>query len=385
MHTRSGSTFHAAARAMALCCVLLLLFLSCTEPLQPTPPPRPHEQQDTTSHDIEWTVYMFGPGIPSSSILDIIAFSDTDVWAVGSVYGETRDSTGRRPHYNLLRWDGKRWSKHAVRAGDCKGGSSDWKLSSIAGVQGDVVLMTAAGGYARSDGARYWHGCFTADSAADWGVPSNAIHYRSSKEMYFSGATRSGMGELSMYRDGRVRKIATVPWAPIKSLQGDHRGYLWAGGHQYTDDKGSFLCFLPNTEVMDLRKTEKIDGLWDFSGVSSLWISKDTLYANVPGYLYIQALYDTSHYRYLRISEADPTRGYKTCMTGRANNDVFVAGHRFSVVHYNGKTMRAYPELAALFGGYGIFLGMSMTAEYVYICGFREDTRAVIAVGRRIR
>jgi hypothetical protein len=135
--------------------------------------------------------------------------------------------------------------------------------------------------------------------------------------------------------------------------------------------------------VHNLKKSKPVDGRWDFEGVTSLWISSDSLYAYTAGYLYIQALYDTSHYRYINTTEVDEPDGYKVCMAGTGDNDVFMAGHFLTVVHYNGKSLRSYPELSRKFAG-GVFNAIALTKDRVYLAGYTDRTMAIIAVGKRV-
>jgi hypothetical protein len=107
------------------------------------------------------------------------------------------------------------------------------------------------------------------------------------------------------------------------------------------------------------------------------------LYANIASYLYIQALYDTSHYRYLSGTDVAKPWGYKSCITGNGDNDVFMAGHFMTVVHYNGKSLRSYPELSRMFVEGGVFHSISVTKDYVYVAGTTQQTQAVVAIGKR--
>jgi hypothetical protein len=364
--------------------VALLALLSCDDPVEPVPPPPPHVQQDTTSHEIEWTVYLFGPGIPSSSLRDIIAFSDTNVWFVGGVFPETPDTgaLGRAP-YTVLRWNGREWRKFKVPMGSCASDATRLvTINSIAGEERNLWMSGVSGSGARSDGERFWSDCFKSDSNSYYGVPSDDILYVSADEVYFCGSF--GSGEISLYQNKRYRSIAKFPYSPVTSLAGDGKGNLWAGGYDLDTGKGSFIWYTPDGTVRDIRKRELIDNRWDFRGISSLWISGDSLYANIASYLYIQALYDTSHYRYLSGIEVAKPWGYKSCIAGNGDNDVFMAGHFMTVVHYNGKSLRSYPELSRMFVEGGVFHAISVTKDYVYVAGTTQQTQAVVAIGKRI-
>ncbi|MCZ7558280.1 MAG: hypothetical protein M5R41_17930 [Bacteroidia bacterium] len=379
---RSGRWLRRQALVLPLLPALLLALASCDEPVEPVPPP-PHVQQDTTSHEIEWTVYRFGPGIPSSSLRDIIAFSDTNVWAVGGVYPDTPDTgaLGKKP-YTVLHWNGREWKKFKVPMQRCTSQNTFFSpFEAIAGNANDLWLGSSAGEGARWDGVNFYPACIMADSSLSWGAACKDILHYSENEVYFAGDLL-GIGEITKYTNGRYSRISTFPYSPVTSLAGDGKGNLWAGGYDYNTGKGSFVWRTPDGTVRDIRKRERIDKKWEFGGALALWISHDSLYASVAGYLYIQSLYDTTHYRYLRIAEADPTRGAKVCIAGLADNDVFLAGSFCTVVHYNGKSLRSYPELTAEFDG-GRFYQVSLTRDHVYLCGYDDQTRAIAVIGKR--
>jgi hypothetical protein len=366
---------------------VLLLCSACDDPVEPRDPPPVHVQQDTTSHDIDWTVYTFGPGIPSSSLHDIIAFSDTNVWAVGYVYPEMRDSTGSYGNpYTVFRWNGREWKKYKVPMSRCTGSGNTFygTIRAIAGTSDDIWMNARSGEGVRSDGVTFTPSCFQADSTSIYGALSDDILYMSANEIYFAGSTiKHDHSDITLFSNGGFRRIALIPGiVPVTSLVGDGKGNLWAAGYSGTTGRGCFIHRTPDGVVHDLLKEVKVDGTWPFKALTSLWISDDTLYGGFGGYLYIQALYDTSYYRFISDKSTDPPYGHKTAIDGTGDNDVFMVGAYGTVTHYNGKTVQSYPMLSQQIGA-GMFYGISVTENYVYVCGSTEETRAAIAIGRK--
>jgi hypothetical protein len=362
--------------------------VACSDPVEPQDPPPLHVQQDTTSHDIDWTVYTFGPGIPSSSLHDIIAFSDTNVWAVGFVYPDTRDSTGSYGNpYTVFRWNGREWTKYKVPMSRCTGSGNTFygTIRAIAGTSSDVWMSSSAGEGVRSDGETFTPTCIKADSTQWYGAAGDAIYYASPNEIYFAGSysSKSDYSEITLYRNGGFQRIAHIPGiAPITSLVGDGKGNLWAAGYSGTTGNGCFIQRTPDGVVHDLHRDMRIDGKWPFKGFTSLWRSDDSLYGWAAGYLFVQALYDTSHYRIISELNLAATTWHKHEVGGSANNDVYMVGADCSVTHYNGKSVKSYPDLSRMAGG-GNFYAVSATEDFVYVCGSTEETRAVIAIGRK--
>ncbi|MBR9978406.1 MAG: hypothetical protein KFH87_09980, partial [Bacteroidetes bacterium] len=231
--------------------VLLLCCASCSDPVDPGEPEPPpvHVQQDTTGHDIDWTVYTFGPGIPSSSLEDIIAFSDTNVWFVGKVYSDTPDSTSRYGDPdNLLRWNGREWRKDRIMVDQCRGFGYTMfgRLWSIAGPPHDIWMSTRGGAGARSDGVNFTPSCFKADSTSRYGALSWDIVYISDNRVYFAGGV-ADYSEITLYSNGGFRRIAYLPGVtPIHSLAADHWGNVWAAGYSGTTGEGCFLWRTPD-------------------------------------------------------------------------------------------------------------------------------------------
>ncbi|MBD3225939.1 MAG: hypothetical protein GF313_14515, partial [Caldithrix sp.] len=73
--------------------LLITALLSCQKS---TGPDDTAAGPDTTSHAFEWQIYEFPveERIVQNYFWDIFAASDTNVWAVGQVYTDEKDSAG---------------------------------------------------------------------------------------------------------------------------------------------------------------------------------------------------------------------------------------------------------------------------------------------------
>lgn len=369
-------------------CLLFLMLTAfvagaCSDPQAPIiTPPQPHVQQDTTSHEVEWTVYSFGPGIPSSTLQDIIAFAPDDVWAVGEFYDDAPDSTGRlgKP-YNALHWNGSVWEKLRIIGGGCNRGLLGVSpLWAIAGERDNFLVCNSSGAAALFNGKDFVPLCMRVDSAVTWGAASEDMFYVSDREWYVVG-NNLGKGEVTLGQPPNYTRIAHIDVLPINKVASDGRGNVWACGFDY-QGHASFMRITRDHEVIDLRKDFKYKGLYKFEGLSALWISKDSLYGAFGSALYIQALYDTSHFRFLSALGIDPSIGVKWRIDGTADNDVFMVGSFASVVHYNGKSLHYYPDIDRRVGG-GDILGVDATEDYIYLCGRSGSTHAFVAIGKR--
>ena len=361
-----------------------IIVVSCSESTAPIVQPPLHVQQDTTSHEVEWTIYKFGPGIPSSSLRDIIAFSPDDVWAVGNVYDDEPDSSGRysKP-YNALHWNGSVWEKRRITLYNCDPDLSGVDMIwSIEGEDNGFLVCNSSGAGAFFNGNEFVPRCIKADFSVWYGAATEDICYVSEREWYFVG-NNLGKGEVTIGQPPYYNRVVHLEGMPINRVVSDGRGNVWACGFDYLGH-ASFMRVTESHELQDLRKYYKVDGHYKFGGLSSLWISKDSLYGAFGAFLYVQALYDTSHYRFMSQIGIDPFRAVKWCMDGTGDNDVFMAGSFNSVVHYNGRGLHYYPDIYQSVGG-GDINGICVNDNYIYLCGSNMSTHAFVAIGRRLR
>ncbi|MCB2203465.1 hypothetical protein KQI65_01855 [bacterium] len=361
---------------------LLVSIFACTEDTLPDEPqPVVHMQQDTTSHEIDWKVYVFGPGIPSSYFLDIKAFSDSNVWVGGFVYMGERDSTGHYPDPSaVFHWDGVKWTDYQVPLGRCKSENSYYgAIFSLDGRPSDMYFTDQVGESSYYNGISFSVTCYPRDPDSYYGVGSDDIFYTNAGGLYFCGEYP---GRIARLINGEIETLVDIPGAPFHSIVANESGDIWCAGHNPYKNTSAFYRYDKNGVLHDISKDFRRGIDTPLKHVTSVWVSADSLYAAAGPFLYIQDQQDTSHYIMHDMLSIDPTNAYYECITGTADNDVFVGGHFMSLIHYNGKSLRYYPDLYDMFGG-GIIYGISATHDYVYVCGEDRNTRAVIGIGKR--
>jgi hypothetical protein len=114
----------------------------------------------------------------------------------------------------------------------------------------------------------------------------------------------------------------------------------------------------------DLGIPYGLHGLW-FESAKSYWLVGDGIYHK-------DALSDTL---WTKLSR-DVSPFYSFAVRGSRSNDVIIAGGYGRVVHYNGSSWKAYPELALVNDSY---LSLAMTERLVAIVGGGGR----VVVGRR--
>ncbi len=352
----------------------LLLLPSCTDepPAQPPDDPPPHVQQDTTSHDVEWTVYTWGdPNKSTSAFYDVFALNDTCVWAVGDIHAEDTDkfdSLGRWiTPYNIAYWNGKTWtlsSRHTKRSsGDV------WyeQLRAVYAFRSDDVWFFSEMAYIHWDGSN-WRTEYVRDRRGSM----KRIWGRTPGDIYICGTN----GSLTRYYRGIFHLMETGTDVDLSDIYGADNGDFWTGGYQYWDLKNVFL-YVTNDKVSPLMRSANGKR---FYGGKTIWISKDTLYADVGSGIYVQSVRDTNQWRFIHWPAIASPIGYMRGMRGSADNNIFCVGDFGSIVHYNGKSWYVYPFFS--FSNNTTFYSVTVTKENVWCVGIDPQDRAVIYHGK---
>ncbi len=350
----------------------ILVLPSCTdEPLaQPPDDPPPHVQQDTTSHDVEWTVYTWGEPRGTSAFYDVFAISDTDVWAVGEVYMNTglKDSLGREIDIvNVARWNGKEWTPTNVPSAT----SAPWKLdywrrinAVFAFASNDVWMATEARTYIHYDGKN-----FTSERIIEQRGDPKRIWGRTPGDIYICGDN----GSLTRYYRGIFHLMETGTDVYLSDIYGADNGDFWTGGYQYWDLGRAFLKITGG-------KVINVDRRFQFLGASNVWVYEDTLYADVGTGVFIQSVRDTTHWRFMHWKEIAYPLGFIRGFRGSAHNNLFAVGDFGTIIHYNGKTWYMYPFFSL--SNHTRFWSVTVTKQNVWCVGTDPQDRAVIYHGK---
>lgn len=133
--------------------LVLAAGLSCCD--QPTEPK--DQTPDSTSHNFQWTTYQLGSY--GSQIRAVKIFSDNNIWAMGYFYNEKGDTS----YDDLAIWNGTQWTYQKIRfrkdlTNFGKGIISD-SYSGIEGIlvinENDFVMCGGSGGIVRWDGKKW--------------------------------------------------------------------------------------------------------------------------------------------------------------------------------------------------------------------------------------
>jgi hypothetical protein len=384
-------------------CTRFLLFLAlfaaiaCSEQVEPfIEIPDEHRQKDTTSHDMEWEIFRLGkPGISGSTLRDIHALNDTDVWAVGTFLIDAEpDSLGiLEERFNAMHWNGREWRFTNIN------NESFGPTSPAAGKRLHRELM-AVWVFGHNDLLTFkreglvWYN----ENSTKWGydpyvhewkylkyrgeeVPKETglggiekIWAYSRDDIYFCGT----LGAIRRRNDGKWTRINSGTENALHDIYGDRKGQLWTGGYDFFDDSRTFLT------VKDDRAYEM--NVKDFYGGPvhghTVYASGDTLYAFIGNAILVQSTVDTTHYRYTAGRGTWPVYGFIESIRGRGNNNIFAAGAYGTILHYNGRSwkMVAIPT----FDNPIMFRAITLSENYVYVAGKNVNTNEAIIYRSRL-
>jgi len=346
---------------------VLLLFFSCSKD-QPIEPPPPSVTPDTTSHDYTFTTYYIGDG--QTTLNDVFAINDTDVWAVGEIY--LKDSTGKLDNthpYNVAHWDGKAWDIFQIYSGG-------WVPSPLY----SVFALNAKDVWVVSTVPSNWDGKTWKHYGKNQGYPGSGwlskIWAQASNNIFYVGEK----GLITHY-DGQVfTRMESGTTQDLTDVYGNAED-VWAVGGEAFVDQGIVLKLqgvgfqeidsLSNGNAWSIpsvwctKKPWSNNGFVILAGGSGIRY-RDTIWKEVPkqmtgAYLGLGDLYFSS-----------------VRATGR--NNVFAVGDFGIVLHFNGASWKFYPRLFGYPRTY-YFTSVSVMKEHVYIVGVDEN-RGIVIIGK---
>jgi hypothetical protein len=343
-----------------------LMFYSCKKNNPVSPPDHTNGQQDTTSHDISWKIWTFSnPGIEPHLFRDVFALSDTDVWVVGDIYRKLIDSAQQKYlSINAVHWNGREWKEYSIPS-KLPGGPP-------------LIIDHLYSVYATS--ASDWWFC-SQQSITHWDGTTYTPFYVDARrglllktwgrfwnDLYISGTN----GSLTHFDGITFQLIETGTSIYLLDVCGTADGIVWTGGLQNWDWSHAFLQ-LQDGKFTSLERTK------DIKGVSCMWASRDTLYANVSSGVYIQSINDTSKWRLLPWRGTVYPLGWVRGLRGSADSNIFVVGDFGTIIHYNGKSWHLYDffDLNKSLQ----FWAVSVLPKKVYAVGIAENNQAVIYEG----
>lgn len=347
--------------------LLLTAFHSgCKKPTEPPNGGGP----DTTSHDFQFQTFVLGDG-NASVLYDVQVIADDDIWAVGEVF--FRDSAGQYSEraYNVVRWDGTRWSYQRLSFPqynvDC---SIAFHLPGVTfavfAFASNNVLISDGGSIARWNGSSFVHYPCLSHSLRNgtirriWGTSENQFYVVGEE----GTVIRYNNGEWQKLESGTTLHVLDV-WG--STLNGETEILAVASNSVSTFDRRILRITGSSIEAVSDRGIE-----WPLAGV---WFAKNKKYYVVGSGIYWKNLLSDSSWT---DAPLELTEYGSSDVSANDSNDVVVVGAFGDFLHYNGATWKQYPELLMNGSFHRVAIRNNTVAAVGHI-----GNRAIAVIGRR--
>ncbi len=288
--------------------------------------------EDSTSHDMVWTVDSVGNGVNPSMLIDASIVNDTCAWAVGEVY--MCDSLGNEINnaFGAAVYNGSEWKPIQVAYHDF-GLTELWPgpLRSIIAFRGNAVYAATYAGVLLWEGSAWTEKAFFMTGTPFEGQ-INKMWAGDESVIYCVGRT----GSIYRYNAYGWAKQESGTTVTLLDITG-YGNSIWACG--VSADAANSVLLMGDAGAWTWKE------VWSRKGgatapfgdlVTSVWASAKYLYvASSSG------VYRIRHGDPVANAEKMVTLGsYPYCIRGSGDNDVFVVGDNAMIWHYNGSSWK---------------------------------------------
>ena len=336
---------------------------TCSE--EPTKPPI-NNAADTTTHDFEWKIIPIGEY--GTSLKDIAALSDTDIWICGEIWTketDSRDSSGKRiPPCNFGKWNGTNLELFRLYWQICT--TPDSMVSSVNALHiqaRDKFWFSGSGSIiANWNTNQFEKWCIPFSISAD----ADQI-WEQSNDIFISGAN----GSIARKTGNIFNKIETGTDKNINdACTVNDTTICIASNWNSIVNNGTILLKVVNGKAIQL-----IDSTMRPGG-HSIWFDGKGAYYIVGGWF---QLWDGIKWKELN----NISQSYLMSIRGIAWNDIFVVGHFGTIMHYNGNTWKLYKEVEPTRSL--VFRKVAYIKDHVFIIGDDNKGQNYIYHGKRRR
>ncbi|MDD5061839.1 MAG: hypothetical protein PHN44_06115 [Candidatus Marinimicrobia bacterium] len=278
---------------------------------------------DTTSHEVEWTIFRFG--YIGSYLRDVFIVSEDDIWAVGFIETEETLHNDTLDPYNAVHWNGNEWELKRIPS-TYKGSAYPTPLTSVYAFSSSDIWANT--GFPKHGDGSNW----TLYHLQDMGIQYSGVIEKcwgtSSDNMFFSGTK----GCFIHYIGGNWIVINTNTHRSINDIYGLSANLIYMVSSDQDNWSSNFIIY----EGGKIRNIDFPDTCMQ-AVYATAW---NDVYLVGEGMLYYDGrkINDSPWPDELPMNLLQAVRG-------NGPNDIFLAGHMGTVIHYNGKTWQYYQDL----------------------------------------
>ena len=306
--------------------VMALLLITCGKNTTHPPPAGP----DTTSHNFVWQVTHIGD--LTSSLADVFAIVEDDIWAVGKI--QIEDSVGNDIVYNAVHWNGQEWELQQFTNTN---GSPIVPIRDIIYFSNNDIWLAAGSIY-------HWNGnnaIISYQRNINTSELVQKLSVSSPNNIYGVGTE----GVIVHYDGSSWQKLESNTTTRLLDIWRNANGSaVWACGHASNNSESILLRF-EGSQWQTVWRWHYQQGASDSTYVglfSSLWaFDPDSLIIVSGDGVFRQDIAGNGPPRKEKVSLG----AFPNNVRGSAPNNIFIACFNGTIWHYNGATWRTYPEL----------------------------------------
>jgi hypothetical protein len=295
---------------------------------------------DTSSHNFTWQTFEFGIQTNVSRLFDVAIINENDIWAVGEIYMNDSQGNPDPNLYNLIKWDGISWKPERVYFKNSQGQSFLAPMKSIFAFNANDIWIGL-------DQIIYWNGStYKSIELPDAVFQSwiNKIWGSNSNDIYIVGNS----GSIAHYNGSSWTKIESGTSLFLADIALSNTNELYSCGLNMSTVDGIIVKSDNGINFSTLVESDNISPSQLFKPklygtISSICFDQsNTLYA--AGNIVYQ--YKFGRWDYLRSlpenyiggNPGSFYRGYVYKIRANASNDIWIAGDRNTLKHFNGST-----------------------------------------------
>jgi hypothetical protein len=336
---------------IALIALSMVEFTSCSDSGAPSDGP------DTTSHRIYWKPDSLGG--PPSVLLDVWGTSQTNVYAVGVLYG-----VGTGSGNFLIHYDGAQWS--AIHDD-----SLSWWIAAgiLAGIHGtsDTNIFVVGSRFNNNVTTGFvgrWNGRKWFNVSPDSSTSLLAVCVKNTSDVYVGGAN----GTILHHNGSGWTQLQTGTTLDVNQIIGLTSGEVFAVASEYYNS-------LAGSAVLRLSSTgATMEHFFPIGAMFGLWgMTRSRLYVAGEG-IYLQ----TDAGSWTQLTTPFPAVTFFS-LCGTNENNIVTAGAYVAVGHWSGRTWMFYPDLYDRSSFKTYFKGFAV-GNWYFLVG-ETGIRALINVG----
>ncbi len=332
---------------------------------------------DTTSNNFTWQTYTFGGNAGGCILYAVAIITDTEIWAVGAIPVKDSSANGFSV-YNLVKWDGHKWSLDQVMFPLCDPNGNQQNLQPF-GCYGVLAFSDSDIWLSSGVSLVHWQAGTVEPLCFSIGYGARTLGRMLGVD---GGLYIVGTNGFAAYNDGYVwQQLSTGTsldiqdvWGIPSATTGDQE-VVAVASDQLTNN-GVAVLELSGTQVTSLQTAglpgTSIVGVWSAMG-KEWYVCGDGIYKSR----------DLSE-PWQEVKGIPPI--YSEAIKGIGPNDIFVVGDFGLVLHWNGVSWHDYSGNELPYNP-GSYLAVAEKGNTVVAVGYYGGTAgnqpAVVVIGKR--